>query len=128
MILVDTSAWVQYLRNTSSSTSIAVREALISDSATITDPVIMEVLAGARNDMHVRSLNGLLGRLRIVRCEPGDFLLAAEVYRASRAIGVTIRSQLDCVIAAIAMRNDLPLLQRDRDFLAIASTMPLQLV
>jgi len=47
-------------------------------------------------------------------------------YRTGRALGVTIRSSVDCLIAACAIRNGLPILHSDRDFDAIARFTPLQ--
>ena len=45
---------------------------------------------------------------------------AASIYRACRRIGHTVRSTNDCLIAAIAIRNDVPVLHRDRDYDVIA--------
>lgn len=53
---------------------------------------------------------------------------AAHIYRVCRRAGETIRSMNDCLIAAIAIRNDVPVLHRDRDYDAIARHFPLRLV
>ncbi|MFN8233487.1 MAG: PIN domain-containing protein, partial [Actinomycetota bacterium] len=49
MILADTSAWIEYLRGTGSRTHRALRRAIDSGDVVITEPVVMEVLAGARS-------------------------------------------------------------------------------
>ena len=61
MILVDTSAWIEFLRDTGSDVCNAVDEFLDADIA-ICDAIAMEVLAGARDDVHLQALRGLLGR------------------------------------------------------------------
>jgi predicted nucleic acid-binding protein len=53
-------------------------------------------------------------------------LEAAGLYRTARARGVTVRSSVDCLIAACALRHDLEVLHRDRDFDAIARVSPLR--
>ena len=61
LILVDTSAWVEFLRDTGSATCDLVDELLAGEIA-ICDAVLMEVLAGARDESHLRSLRRLLAR------------------------------------------------------------------
>jgi predicted nucleic acid-binding protein len=55
------------------------------------------------------------------------FLLGAEIYRHGRSRGVTIRSSIDCLIAAVAIENNVPVWHRDRDFTAIARYTGLQI-
>ena len=59
MILVDTSAWIEFLRDTGSPVCRRMDEVL-ADMVATCDPVRMEVLAGARSDSHLRDLRGLL--------------------------------------------------------------------
>lgn len=47
------------------------------------------------------------------------FLRAAEIYRSLRRKGITIRKSVDCMIASVAIENDIPLLHNDKDFEAI---------
>jgi predicted nucleic acid-binding protein len=53
-------------------------------------------------------------------------LEAAALYRAARRVGLAVRSSSDCVIAACALRHDLEVLHRDRDFTALAQVSPLR--
>jgi predicted nucleic acid-binding protein len=51
---------------------------------------------------------------------------AVRLYRAARRSGLTIRSSLDCLIAACAVRADVELVHRDRDFAALARVSTLR--
>ncbi|WP_306232062.1 type II toxin-antitoxin system VapC family toxin [Agrococcus beijingensis] len=125
-MLVDTSAWVEYLRGTGSVTNVAVRDRIRESASLVTcDPVVMEVLAGGRSEQHVLELRGLLARAELVATMPSDWDDAARIYRAGRRQGVTIRKLVDCLIAAIALRRGEPVLHHDADFDAIARVVPL---
>jgi predicted nucleic acid-binding protein len=115
VILIDTSAWVEFLRDTGSSTCVRVDEILATDVATC-DPVRMEVLAGARDEAHLRDLRGLLGRATVLSTEPVDYEEAAAIYRGCRRQGETVRKLIDCLIAATAMRHVVSVLHSDSDF------------
>ena len=125
MILVDTSAWVEYLRDTGSPTCIRVGELLSTDLATC-DVVRMELLAGARDEQHRRGLRRLIARAALVSMQPGDFDQAAALYRQCSGQGETVRVLIDCLIAALAIRVDLPILHCDADFDALARHTPLR--
>ncbi len=117
MILVDTSAWVEYLRGTGSAIHGRVRNLLASEaSLATTDVVVMEVLAGARTSADRDRLRRLLySRCAFIPVEgPADYEEAAELYRVCR------RKLTDCLIATVAMRADAELLHHDGDFDAIA--------
>ena len=126
MSLIDTSAWIEYLRKTGSRTNIEVRRTLNID-AQICDVIRMEILAGARDKQHVTQLEKLLARATTIKTEPVDYDNAAAIYRACRKLGVTIRAQIDCLIAAIAIRTDTSLLHNDSDFDAIAKVATLRI-
>jgi predicted nucleic acid-binding protein len=119
LILVDTSAWVEFLRDTGSAVCGRV-EALLDDDIAVCDAVRMEVLAGARDEQHLAALRGLLARASVVPTTPGDYEEAAALYRACRREGETVRRILDCLIAAVAIRTAVPVLHADADFEALA--------
>ena len=125
MILVDTSAWVEYLRDTGSSACLRVGELLGADFATC-DAIRMELLAGARNERRRRDLGRLIARGVLVPMQPGDFDQAAALYRHCRRRGATVRVLMDCLIGALAIRTDLPVLHCDADFDALARHTPLR--
>lgn len=124
MILVDTSAWIEFLRDTRSSICVEV-DALLDTDLAVTDPVVMEVLAGARDDRHLHDLRGLLARATLLHCRPADYGAAASLYRSCRQRGGTVRKIIDCLIAAVAVRHGVALLHADKDFDVLAAHTPL---
>ena len=119
MILVDTSAWIEFLRDTGSSTCEAV-DRLLADNLAICDPVAMEVLAGARDEHHLTQLRGLLARAAMLPTRPADYDAGAALYRQCRVRGETVRKLIDCLIAAVAIAADVEILHADSDFAALA--------
>lgn len=93
---------------------------LLARRITVADPVAMEVFAGARSEVHLRDLRALLGRATLQVCVSADFLQAATFYRSCRAKGETVRKLVDCLIAAVAIRIDAPVLHADADFEVLA--------
>lgn len=119
MILIDSSAWIEFLRDTGSATCELVTQLLGTDVATC-GPISMEILAGARDEQHLTKLRGLLASTTMVATQPSDYEEAAAIYRACRRQGETPRKLIDCLIAAIAIRADAALVHADADFDAIA--------
>lgn len=118
MILIDSSAWIEFLRDTGSQTCKMVDELLAHPIATC-DPVVMEILAGARDDRQLRDLRRLMARATMIHASPIDYEEAASLYRSCRRNGETVRKMVDCLIAAIALRARVPLLHADADFDAL---------
>jgi predicted nucleic acid-binding protein len=129
LILVDTSAWVEYLRATGSDVDRHLDSLLRSDERlAVTEVAVMEVLAGARDDRHSGKLSALLARCDLLALSGvGDYERAAELFRHCRRAGETPRALLDCLVAVVAMREGVPLLQLDSDFEAIARHAALEL-
>jgi predicted nucleic acid-binding protein len=119
VILVDTSAWIEFLRDTGSNVCIAVERLLDADLATC-DAVSMEILAGARDERHLLQLRGLLARATMLPTLPADYEAAASMYRTCRVQGTTVRKPIDCLIAAVAVRAGAEILHADADFVALA--------
>lgn len=119
MILIDTSAWIEFLRDTGSPVCGRV-DALLADDVAVCDPVRMEVLAGARSDEHLRDLRGLLARAALIPTEAIDYEDAAALYRTCRRGGETVRRLIDCLIAAVAIKAEVSVLHADADFDALA--------
>ena len=119
MILVDTSAWIEFLRDTGSEVCVAVDRLLDSDLA-ICDAVSMEVLAGARSERHLTRLRGLLAGTTMLPTTPADYDAAASMYRSCRASGETVRKLIDCLISAVAVRTGVEVLHADVDFSSLA--------
>ena len=125
MILVDTSAWIEFLRDTGSAACERVETLLDAEIATC-DAVRMEVLAGARDERHLQSLRGLLARAVLIPTSPRDYDNAAALYRQCRRKGETVRKSIDCLIAAVAISAEVPILHNDADFDVLARHTPLQ--
>ena len=119
MILIDTSAWVEFLRDTGSPVCDLVDDMLAHEIA-ICDAVRMEVLAGARDESHLVSLRRLLARATMIQTQTTDYDDAAALYRRCRRQGETVRKLIDCLIGAVAIRVDLPILHSDADFDVLA--------
>ena len=129
MILVDTSAWVEYDRATGSAADQRVAELIADDGPLlVTEPVLMEVLAGARSDARESDLRRLLLRFGFVPFDAvTDFDAAARIYRRCRQAGVTPRGMVDCMIAAVAHRCGAALLSWDVDMDRVASVIGVEL-
>ena len=123
MILVETSAWVEFDRATGSAADRRLTGLIAGDGpVAVTEPTVMEVLAGARSDARERDLRRLLGRFTLVPVAPtADFESAATLYRRCRGHGVTPRGLLDCLIVAVAWRASATLLHADRDLDRLAA-------
>jgi predicted nucleic acid-binding protein len=130
VILPDSSAWIEFQRATGSPAHLRLKEAVETGEQLATMGLVMlEVLAGARDERYARELRRLLNRCTFLRLEePPDHEAAAALYRACRRGGKTIRKLPDCLIAAVAIRNDAKLLHQDGDFDAIALHAPLAMV
>jgi predicted nucleic acid-binding protein len=125
MIVVDTSAWIEFLRDTASPVCNAVDTLLAADIA-ICDTISMEVLAGARDEHHLAQLRGLLGRATMLPTTAADYDYAASLYRTCRRRGETVRKLVDCLIAAVAIEADAELLHADSDFATLTRHTPLR--
>jgi predicted nucleic acid-binding protein len=125
VILADTSAWVEYDRGTGTTVHRRLAELIADDGAlAVTQPVIMEVLAGARSDRHELDLRRLLLRFHLLSFDvAADFDAAASIYHACRRNGVTPRGMVDCMIASVATRYEATLLAADRDLHRVAAVV-----
>lgn len=130
MILVDSSAWIEFQRATGSSADRRLTSAIENDESLATmGLILLEILAGARDEQQARDLRRLLDRCQLLPLEdPFDFESAAALYRSCRREGATIRRLPDCLIAAVAIRTGTALLHQDADFDAIARHAPLAVV
>jgi predicted nucleic acid-binding protein len=129
VILADTSAWVEYDRATGSATDLRLSELIAADGpVAVTEPVIMEVLAGARSDAREIDLRRLLLRFHLYHFDAAaDFDGAARIYRRCRQAGITPRGLIDCMIAAVARREQAALLACDADLLHVARVVGIEL-
>ena len=125
MILVDSSAWIEFLRDTGSTVCEAV-DRLLAQEVAVCDVVRMEILAGARDESHLANLRRLLARAAMIRTQPTDYEDAAALYRRCRRGGETVRKLVDCLIASVAIRAGVAVLHQDADFDVLARHTKLQ--
>jgi predicted nucleic acid-binding protein len=129
VILADTSAWVEYDRATGSAVDLRLSGLIAAEGPiAVTEPVIMEVLAGARSDGRGADLRRLLLRFRLHHFDAtADFDGAVRIYRRCRQAGVTPRGLVDCMIAAVALRHQATLLACDGDLDRVARIMDIEM-
>ena len=126
MILIDTSGWVEFLRDTVSPVCQRV-DVLLDEGFAVCEPVRMEVLAGARDERHLNDLRRLLARGTLITTVSTDYEEGAALYRVCRRNGETVRKMIDCLIASIAIRSGTALLHADTDFDVLARHTPLEI-
>jgi predicted nucleic acid-binding protein len=129
MILADSSAWVEYDRATGSRVDQRVSDLIAADGPlAVTEPVMMEVAAGARTDDREDDLRRLLMRFHLLQFDTAaDFDGAARIYRQCRQVGVTPRGLIDCMIASVARRHDATLLAHDADISRVANVVGIEM-
>lgn len=129
MILVDTSAWIEYDRATGSEVHLRVKELVTAKGEIgVTEPVVMELVMGARADARERELRALLARFILLSFDPdSDFDAAAAIYRRCRQVDLTPRGLIDCLIVAVAHRRGAKLLSHDLDMARLAPIANIQL-
>lgn len=125
MVLVDTSAWIEVFRRPS---RLAIESVVDFDEIVTCLPVVQEVLQGFTAEDTFRVGRDAMLALPIVESPLRAELFgeAVDLYRRARRTGVTIRSGVDCLIAACAIRHDLVVLHNDRDYPALAAVSALQ--
>ena len=118
MILVDTSVWIRWFRGGTIDRPNPDQMARVATCS----PILQEILQGFKDiPLFGQIRSELLALPRVTDPVPIEaFLEAAEIYRLSKRKGFTIRSSVDCLIAAIAIRHGVPIMHADRDFDTIA--------
>jgi predicted nucleic acid-binding protein len=125
VVLVDTSVWIEVFRK---SPGVHLESLVDFDEIVTCLPVIQEVLQGFGAEPAFLRARESMFSMPIVESPLGQdvFLEAVALYRSGRRIGVTIRSSVDCLIAACAIRHQLEVLHHDRDFDALARVSSLR--
>ena len=122
VLLPDSSAWIELLRDTGSAVHRRLRDALEDEEPVgVTEPVVMEVLSGATSQEHANALRRQLIGFQLLSVGGlAGFDHAAAIYRTCREAGESLRGTIDCLIAVAAIRGEAALLHADRNFDAIA--------
>lgn len=130
ILLVDTSVWIDFFAGRDTVQTKIFREAIGGEAdVALTEMILAEILQGVPSDREFARLRRVLSSFLLLR--PGSaktFVHAAKLYRTGRERGVTIRSLIDCLIAAIAMEHGAIILHRDRDYERISDYAPLKTI
>lgn len=125
LILVDTSVWIEVFR---ARDPLPLEEVVDFDQIVTCLPVIQEVLQGFRDERAFRIARDSMTALPVIE-SPLDMtvvLEAVDLHRTARRQGLTVRSSVDCLVAACALRHGLTVLHRDRDYAHLAKVSALQ--
>ncbi len=124
MVLLDTSVWTEVFRGRN---PLRLEEHLDFDEIVTCLPVIQEVLQGFRDEQAFRLARDAMFALPVIESPLSIrvFEEAIRLYRTARRQGLTVRSSIDCLIAACALRHGLTVLHRDRDYPLLAKVSDL---
>jgi hypothetical protein len=131
VIAVDTSVWIDFFagRDTPQVAYLLRCLGRGNGDVALTDLILTEILQGLRTDADVRRVDEHLSVFEVLRLRDlSDFRLGAALYRSARRQGVTIRRTSDCLIAAVCIRDRVPLLHADNDFDHLAKVTDLRVV
>ena len=131
MIIVDSSVWIDWFAGKSTPQVEFFADSLeaVSESFALVDLTYTEVLQGLRHEKDVHRVEQVFAAFEVLPLtDMADFRAAAGLYRGARRRGITIRSTIDCLIAAVCIRTDYPLLHSDKDFERLAQLSQLSLV
>ena len=125
MVLVDTSIWIATFAR---KPSFRLEDTVSIDDVVTCLPVIQEVLQGFGDDLAYRRAREAMLALPCVEAPLSLSVVedAVGLFRSSRRAGLTIRSSVDCLIAAMAIRHGITVLHRDRDYRNLAKVSALK--
>jgi len=127
--MVDTTVWIDFFRD-QPTPEVQTLEQLIEirEDICVCGLILTEVLQGIRNDADYTLTLSRFETFLFLPMNQHTFVKAAELYRQLRRQGITVRNTVDCMIAAVAIEHDIPLLHKDRDFKPLAEFCGLKVV
>ncbi len=126
MYLIDTSVWVNILRDQTGRVRHSFEEIVADNPIFLSRFTQMELLQGSKNEQEWKLLETYLAEQDYVEANPQIFVASARIYYELRRQGLTVRSVIDCCIAQLAIAYQLILVHGDRDFETIKKVRPLQ--
>ena len=127
--IVDTTVWIDFFRNKNTPETEMLQHMLnAGEDICICGVILTEVLQGIREDADHTEVASRFGAFLFLPMHQRTFLSAAQLYRTLRRRGITIRNAVDCMIAAVAIEHDIPLLHHDRDFVPMAEHCGLKMI
>ena len=120
MILVDSSVWIAQLRGSLTPATAKLEASAATEPIVVGDLILLEVLQGARDELHAARIERGLRRFEIVPLLDSDLApRVARNYRTLRDKGITIRKTNDIIIGTFCIERGCSLLHDDRDFVAM---------
>ena len=125
MILVDTSVWIEFFNASAARPHLVLHNLLeAEEDVGLADIILTEILQGIKSEKSFRATKRYLLEFPIYSLKGiSSYVEAAQIYRLCRRRGHTIRRSIDCIIAMVAIENDLALFHNDKDFQSIASVV-----
>jgi predicted nucleic acid-binding protein len=126
VILIDTSVWIEILRDHSGQKGHQLEEEIDMNDVVLSSFTELELLQGCRDEKEWALLNEYLFCQDYLDPIRSTWSKAARIFFDLRRTGRTVRSPIDCCIAQLAIENDALLIHRDVDFITIADIHPLR--
>lgn len=126
MILVDTSVWIDVLRDRQGDVVESFRKKTYGEVLVLSRFTQLELLQGAKSGSEWKLLEHYLSTQFYLEATEKTWVDAARIFFELRRKGITVRSSIDCCIAQVALEHDALLLHKDADFERIASIRPLR--
>jgi predicted nucleic acid-binding protein len=129
MVIVDTTVWIDYLRDTKNPETRWLDRELQRQRFGLTDLILCEVLQGIREQSMFRRVSADLFRFEVLQTGGIDLAVAAaQNYRQLRQRGYTVHRTIDCLIATFCLQGKHELLHRDRGFDCFEKVLGLRVV
>lgn len=127
MILVDSSVWIDHLRDAVTPPVSYLRSLISGQELLVGDLILCEVLQGLPTDAEARLVEDALREFEVVSLVDAELAVkAATNYRFLRRQGITIRKTIDLLIGTYCIERGHILLHSDRDFAPMESFLGLQ--
>lgn len=129
MILVDSSVWIDYLKDKQTVQTEVLHQALGRVEVMVGDLMLVEILQGIGSDAEFERVRVMLKAFRVIDIGGEEIaIVAARNFRSLRSLGVTVRKTIDLLIATRCIESGYRLLHNDRDFDAFALHLGLMVV
>ena len=127
MVLVDTTVWIDFFRQRDTAQVRRLDQILESEKDVFTTGFILqELLSGIKRKKERDEVASGFRQFILIMPTLETHIRAAEIFDGCLKKGFTIRKPVDCLIAALAMEYDLPVLEKDSDFKHISKAFPLK--
>jgi predicted nucleic acid-binding protein len=117
LILVDTTVWIDLFKGKDTVEVCQLENFLeTAEGICICGIILTEALQGVKDDKEYARILERFNDFYFLEISRDTYVRAANLFRTLKKKGITIRKPVDCIIAVVAIENDIPLLHKDRDF------------